>query len=223
MTLKAQIMPYKVIYVALLFAGFAILMKNPTISEQSSSLLSADNIKSLASDKSLIFLALGIAVVVLDGIIPARFRDRLVHFRWNNPMPGSRAFSKIAPSDSRIDIKKLKASHGRFPKKPDDQNKLFYNLYQSVAKLPSIESGHKSYLLTRDLATMTYILVIPAVMMACYPVFDKSKVGIIVVSGISLAILFSIAAKNHSGRFVANVLAAASTGKKNESQSDKVA
>lgn len=211
MTLKAQIMPYKVIYVALLFAGFAILMKNPTLSEQGSSLLSPGNIKSLASDKSLIFLALGIAVVALDGILPARFRDRLVHLRWNDPMPGSRAFSDIVKTDSRIDIKNLKAKHGRFSKKPADQNKLFYKLYQSVAKLASIESGHKSYLLTRDLATITYILTTPAVIMACYPIFDKSKAGIIAIAGISLAIIFSVAAKNHSGRFVANVLAASST------------
>ena len=210
MTLKAQIMPHKVIYLALLFMGFAYVMKDPELSSGGVSLFSPDNLKSLANDKSLIFLALGIAVIALDGIFPAKHRDRLVHLRWNDPMPGSRAFSQTVKSDTRINITNLKSRYGRFPRKAAEQNRLFYKLYQSVSKSASIQSGHKSYLLTRDLATMTYVLLVPAIAMACFPALRKAEALTILVCGLLLAMIFSIAAKSHSRRFVANVLAVAS-------------
>ena len=45
-----------------------------------------------------------ILVVIFMGILNAPMKDRIVFWRWNNPLPGCRAFSKPAGKDHRVKL-----------------------------------------------------------------------------------------------------------------------
>ncbi len=87
-------------------------------------------------------------------------------WRCKHPLPGSRAFSVHAPADHRIDLTKLKKNVGEFPVGERDQNAKWYGLYKQVDSDPSVVDSHKNYLLFRDIAAMSLLLVpiVPAVM-----------------------------------------------------------
>src|SRR5688572_21442483 len=60
--------------------------------------------------------ALATAVVFINAFFSSTAKARFVFLRWNNPLPGSRAFSHFVKTDSRIDVEKLKKKTGAFPK-----------------------------------------------------------------------------------------------------------
>jgi hypothetical protein len=60
------------------------------------------------------------AVLLLNSLLPAHWKARLVFWRWNHVLPGHRAFSYHATRDSRIDIAKLKKNVGAFPDAPNE-------------------------------------------------------------------------------------------------------
>jgi len=214
MTLKTQIMPYKVMYLTFLAIAFAFITRDSSLGLSSKNFFSSEAVKSLINEKSAAFSLLTIIILVLEGLIPAGFRDRIIHLRWNNPLPGSQAFTKIAPKDTRIDLDAIRAKNGELPTDPSLQNKLFYKLYSTVADKPSVMSSHKRYLLARDLGTVTYLLTLPATLIAMFSPNGALSGLIVLGTGVTIGLIFSMTAKNYSARMVENSLALSAVLKK---------
>lgn len=61
------------------------------------------------------FLPLGVATTVTtaaNGLLSADAKARIVFLRWKHALPGHRAFSRYATTDSRINIDRLKVLSG---------------------------------------------------------------------------------------------------------------
>lgn len=61
-----------------------------------------------------------IASLLLLGFVPPKWRDRLMHWRWKDPLPGSRA----GPASGNVDMRKLRTELGAFSRQ-QAQHKRF--------------------------------------------------------------------------------------------------
>lgn len=114
----------------------------------------------MAKDWQMVLPA-GLAVIAA-GILCEQFDDvtkaRLVFWRWHNPLPGSQAFTKYGPKDSRVDMAHVARVAGALPTNPEDQNRVWYRLYKTVRDLPAVASVHREYLLLRDFSCISVLL-----------------------------------------------------------------
>jgi len=75
--------------------------------------------------KNGIFAAsIPLAVIILAGLLSDINKARLVFWRWRQPLPGTRVFSELILTGSRIDLAAFKKYIGRFPRAPQEQNAL---------------------------------------------------------------------------------------------------
>jgi hypothetical protein len=160
------------------------------------------------NEKNGIFLTLSpLLCFILTGLLSAKIKAILVFWRLSNPLPGSRAFTKLAPKDCRIDINDLKWRIGGFPQEPETQNSHWYKLYRQVDDRLTVTSAHQSFLLARDLASISFLFLI----LTPWPIYFYNQ-GSIKVLGMYIGIFFALyvilclVAQNHANRFVCNVL-----------------
>lgn len=62
--------------------------------------------------------ALGLIVVasmLLLGVIGPLWRDRLIHRRWQDTLPGCRAFTQVGPESSHVNMSALEEKFGPLP------------------------------------------------------------------------------------------------------------
>jgi hypothetical protein len=155
-----------------------------------------------------------LSVMLLNGLPSRRLKSALVFWTWPCPDPGHRAFSELAHSDSRIDIKALQfAVGGAFPEDPRDQNTSWMGLYNANESVPAVRTNHGEWLLFRDLVWLSCLATV------------LNGVGAVILTGASrpslvyvfasgcLVLLCTIVARNHGNRFVCTVMACASAGK----------
>lgn len=103
--------------------------------------------------------ALALAVLtVINGILPSSIKARIAFWRWNNPLPGCRAFSDYLRNDPRIDLGELQTKVGIFPSEAGDQNARWYKIYRSVQSDVVVNSIHRDFLFTRDYAALSFML-----------------------------------------------------------------
>src|SRR5690606_29990989 len=121
----------------------------------------------VAAIRASLAALLPIPVLLLSSLISANHKASLVFWRLKYPLPGSRAFSVHAPADHRIDLENLKGQVGEFPVDERSQNSTWYRLYKRVESEPSVLDSHKNYLLFRDIAAMSMLL-IPIVPIVLY-------------------------------------------------------
>lgn len=150
---------------------------------------------------------LPIPALVLSSLISATVKAILVFWRINYPLPGSRAFSVHAPVDYRIDLERLKKHIGDFPVNERDQNAKWYRLYKQVDSDPSVVDSHKNYLLFRDVAAMSLILLLVAPAVVYFNSIDQSRILICAGWFLGQYLVAAFAARNTGVRFVQNVLA----------------
>jgi hypothetical protein len=148
--------------------------------------------------------------LVLLGLIPPQMRDRLIHWRWSNPLPGARAFTKIGPSDSRVDMSKLEKKYGPLPTDPAQQDRLFYSIYKKHANDVGVLDAHKSYLAARDIGTINLLLMILLLPVAAWFAQDGKTLAVYSVFLVLAYVLMCLAAKAYGMRLVQNSLAVAS-------------
>jgi hypothetical protein len=145
--------------------------------------------------------------VIFEGLIHSKHKAVLVFWRIKNPLPGSRAFSDIAPKDPRINLDSIGALFPEgIPVDPQDQNSSWYKLYRQYMDKPIVRDAHRFFLLTRDLAALT-IVVIPFCLIGHW-FWDTavSVIGYHALTLLALAVTISISSQNYGKRFVANVL-----------------
>lgn len=165
---------------------------------------------------------LPVVVLLLTGPLSHDAKARLVYWRIANPLPGSRAFSKYAPADARIDMKALAKNVGALPTDPGEQNAKWYKLYRLVGDDPAVADAHKLYLMYRDMAAMS-LLLIPLVPAALWYAGAPPASRWIAGGLFALQYMMCAISARHSGtRFVCNVLAVHSTTKVKAAPAAKV-
>lgn len=154
---------------------------------------------------------IGLTKLLLLGLIPSRLRDRLIHWRWRNPLPGSRAFSKIGPKDPRVDIERLRSKYGELPLESNRQDKLFYSIYKAHETDVGVLDAHASYLAARDIGIINLLLTVLLPPCAYWAAgnFERT-IGYAAILFASYLVV-ARAAQVYGARLVENTLAAASS------------
>jgi hypothetical protein len=144
--------------------------------------------------------------VILNGILGDLAKARLVFWRWKNPLPGCRAFTVLMHTDPRIDVDALKAKHGSLPRSPKDQNVLWFQIYKKHAGSLTVSEGHRLYLLSRDMASISAVFAIAFSICAVFSSIQKEMAFFYFAFLLMQYLILSTSARNYGNRFVLNVL-----------------
>src|SRR2546429_9347485 len=110
-------------------------------------------------------------------------------------------------------MKALAKNIGALPTEPGEQNKKWYKLYRLVDSGAAVTEAHKLYLMYRDMAAMSLLLIrlVPAALWnaGAPPASRWIAGGLFVLQ----YVLCAISARHSGARFVCNVLAVHSTKK----------
>jgi hypothetical protein len=155
---------------------------------------------------------IALVVGVLNSQLGHEAKARIVFWRWNNPLPGSRAFSHIIRQDTRIDLTALQTAAGTLPTDPGEQNRLWFKWYREFQNEPGILQVHREYLFTRDWAGLAILLGLALVPLAFWQM-ERVQAWIMLTIIVVEYLLVRRSAKNHGERFVASVMANKSAGK----------
>jgi hypothetical protein len=145
--------------------------------------------------------------VTIQNLLPSNLREVIVFWRFDDRLPGFRAFSKIAQADARINTKRISALGGSPNLSPKQQNELWYQWYMQFPNEPSVWNVGRLYLAYRDLASVIVITSPIAIL-----VWLMSTINIGVIMALIGFILISylatiIVARNKANELVSNVLA----------------
>lgn len=150
----------------------------------------------------------GVVATVLNTLPSAELKATIVYWRWNDALPGHRAFSKYVDRDSRIDRERLlKVCKGAFPTAADEQNAAWYKLYKAVRNDVVVRDANRVFLLLRDYAGLSLLFVF-IFGLAAFILIEDRVVAIEYVGALFLQYLIvRTAAANAGVRLVTNVLA----------------
>jgi hypothetical protein len=152
-------------------------------------------------------LALVIATV-LNGLVSADMKARLVFLRWHHALPGHRAFSVYAVRDPRIDVSALEKLHGAaLPVDPVEQNRAWYRIYKTMENDVAIRHVHRDFLLLRDYTGLAAVFIVFFDAAALYAVPSMKTWLIYSLVLVTQFVLVRQAASNYGIRFVTTVLA----------------
>jgi len=165
----------------------------------------------IPSGLSLVPAGLALVVTsVANGLLDPITKARLVFLRWHDPLPGSRAFSKWAGTDPRVDPARLKRRLGKtFPSGAAAENRAWYKLYKEVEQDPAIQHTHRDFLFTRDYAALAALFLLGFTGAAIASLSDRR---VAIGYGLCLTLQYLTvrrAAAVYGVRFVTTVLARA--------------
>jgi hypothetical protein len=169
--------------------------------------IGALSITELTVARATLALVLPVAVLLLSGVLSHRIKASLVYWKIANALPGYAAFTRHGPEDARIDMAALQKNIGNLPTIPAEQNRLWFKFFKAVETEPAVVEAHKMYLLYRDMAAISLLLLI-AVPAALY-LHGAAVLVVAAVAGMfAVQYLMAALAARHKGiRFVTNVLA----------------
>lgn len=153
--------------------------------------------------KSAFLLILPILSIVLNGLMPNSFKEFFVFWRFQERLPGFRAFSKYGKQDARIDIERLKSKYPEIETKELNENKLWYEIYQKHQEAPSVSDAQKNYLFTRDITNLSTYFIAISLFIEFYLKIDLKNVYLFIL--IEYFILM-LSCRNYAVKFVTNVL-----------------
>ena len=160
----------------------------------------------ISAKNGFIAACMPLAVIVLNGFLGDLAKARLVFWRWNNPLPGCRAFSKLIHDDPRIDVAGLKEKQGAFPRAAKEQNALWFSLYKKHSAAITVSDSHRLYLLTRDMASMSALFIFSFSVSAAFSSLEAKAVCLYAGGLLLQYVVVATAARNYGNRFVKNVL-----------------
>lgn len=151
--------------------------------------------------------AAGVALLVLQDLVPRPVKEMVVFWRLRDRAPGCRAFSHIALRDQRVDATDLAILLPASQMTPSEQNALWYRWLKSVETDPAIEDNHRRFLALRDCAVLLLLLAVASPALILLP--DATLRGpAYLISGCVVAyLLTAVAARNSAVRLVGNVIA----------------
>lgn len=160
----------------------------------------------ISAKNGFIAACMPLLVVVFNGILGNAAKERLVFWRWSNPLPGCRAFSALMHADPRIDVGRLKERHGPLPRAAKEQNALWFKLYKKQSASVTVSDSHRLYLLTRDMASMSALFIFPFSVFAAFSSLEAKTVWLYAGTLLLQYVAAATAARNYGNRFVKNVL-----------------
>lgn len=158
-------------------------------------------------ERSIVFGLLPIVTLVLNGILPTHVKEILVFWRLKNPLPGCRAFSQLAPMDPKVDPAELRRRYGEFPQAPEEQNRLWYKIYKKHHDNPAIVQGLRAYLMSRDLAGISFCLLFLGVALVVITTPSRQMVALYLSALVVQYLLLALTARFAGDRLVCNSLA----------------
>ncbi|MGX9983173.1 hypothetical protein [Methylobacterium fujisawaense] len=154
-----------------------------------------------------------LTTTVVNGLLSSTTKARLVFLRWRHPLPGCRAFSRLAPADPRIELDRLRrALGGKFPATPEAENAAWNRLLAAVKNEPNVLQSHRDFLLTRDLTGLAAIVLVVFGAIAAVFAPTSRAAGLYGLVLAAQYLLVRQAASNYGSRFVCTVMAARSSG-----------
>ena len=165
----------------------------------------------------------GLAMIrVINGLINGKTKNRLVFWKWKNPLPGCEAYTVYAKNDDRY----TEADVSRFysasddPEKwvvPKDQNAHFYeNIFLPMQNKPAVQQAERNFLFTRDYAAISFVMLI-SLGVAGYFVITADHNWVLYGLGLIVQFLLArTAARNYGIETVTNSIAQAVKAKKHE-------
>jgi hypothetical protein len=163
--------------------------------------------KMLLSQGTIGYFAAPIISLVLNGVLPVHIKETFVFWRIKNVLPGTRIFTKLMYKDPRVNVENLINRYGNLPESPTEQNSLWYQIYLKHDKDTRIMELQKSYLLSRDLTSLSIIfLIIFTVTILSIRTLDKS-INYYIIYLVLQYLVVKIAANAYGNRFVNNVIA----------------
>lgn len=163
--------------------------------------------QSLAKRAALVTL-LPVPALLLSSLLSSNLKAVLVFWRWQHPLPGARAFTVHAPADPRVALDRLRKNIGEFPQDPREQNSRWYALYREVQAEASVRDSHGQYLLFRDLAAVSLLLILAVPLVLLLAVTGATGIVLGTVAFFLAQYLLAAQAGRVAGvRMVRNVLA----------------
>jgi hypothetical protein len=108
------------------------------------------------------------ALLLLSSILSPDIKASLAFWRLGHALPGHRAFSKYVFEDGRIDVAALERRIGLFPSEPAAQNAEWYRIYRSHRAEEAVLDANRRYLLFRDLAAVSALLMVVVPLVLCW-------------------------------------------------------
>jgi hypothetical protein len=149
-----------------------------------------------------------VATTILNGILSADAKARIVFWRWRHPLPGCRAFSVYLKKDVRVDFAALRSALGGLPSDPAKQNALWYRrIYSPVKDDPLVLQVHGDYLFSRDYAgaSALFLLVLGAI--GVWAIASPKTLWLYLALLAAQLMATTLAAQHYGGRFVATAAA----------------
>lgn len=152
-----------------------------------------------------------VIVLLIVNVLPHDVKSMLVYWKPLGVLPGCEAFTKYGPSDPRIDMAALKKNVGALPTESTEQNSKWYKLYKQVPKEPEVQEAHKLFLMYRDMAVLSLLLMVLAPL--SLSLAGTSNLNLVLAAGLFVVqyLLTALSARWSGIRFVCNVLAIHST------------
>jgi len=171
----------------------------------------AARLEAAAAPGTAAFGLIVVASLLLLGLINPGWRDRIMHWRWRDPLPGCRAFTSVGPSSSHVNMAVLDAQYGPLPLAGKEQNQLFYRIYRRFRDDIGVLDAHGRYLAVRDIGTITALVMLPLPWLAWWASGNGGQA--LAYGGVlfMVYVFCVVAAKNYSWRMVQHVLALASS------------
>lgn len=160
----------------------------------------------VTTKNGIIAVSIPLVTIILAGLLNDISKARLVFWKWRHPLPGTRVFSELISTDSRIDLTALKKVIRKFPRAPQEQNALWYKLYRKHKMTRSVWESHKVYLLTRD---MSVIAALTALLFSVGVATAGADLRTTLIYFVLLTVQYALIAKaahNYGNRFVLNVI-----------------
>ena len=117
-------------------------------------------LNSVSIQDGVVGLTAPIAAFILDGLLSADTKARIVYCRYHHPLPGSRAFSVHLLQEPRADPRRLARHWGALPADPVAQNRLWYRIFRSVEDEVRVREAHRAWLFARDLSAYAALFLI---------------------------------------------------------------
>ena len=164
------------------------------------------NYKLLEKKNGIVVTMMPVLILVVSGLVSSHVKACLVFWRVKDPLPGHRAFTKLAPRDARIDMRDLRSKLGTVPRSSKEQNTCWYKIYKRFEALPLVENPHRSFLLARDLAAISIIFSIGGALGMLAVGVNTKHVALYFGLMICHYLLLALVARNHGNRLVCNVI-----------------
>lgn len=150
----------------------------------------------------------GILATVLNALPSADLKATFVFWRRRFALPGHRAFSCYARSDTRVNADLLaNMFKGKLPTSPAEQNAVWYKLYQTVKHDVAVAETHRTFLLLRDYTSLSVVLLVVFGPSSFILLQDK-RVWLAYIGGLVAQYLIARQGASNAGvRMVTNVLA----------------